>query len=120
MPRRTPQIHAFILNECMQTAHHLARDVASHFKITRPAALKHIRALEQKGDIQHTGKTRGRTHILVYKTVHIFTNSITPVLQEDKVFHAEVAKLITSYPENVKRIIYHGFTEMFNNAIDHS
>jgi anti-sigma regulatory factor (Ser/Thr protein kinase) len=45
---------------------------------------------------------------------------ITPDLAEDIVWDREIAPILGSMADNVRSIWYYGFTEMFNNAIDHS
>ncbi|EQD65519.1 regulatory protein, ArsR, partial [mine drainage metagenome] len=39
---------------------------------------------------------------------------------EDVVWTNDVSQTLGQQPDNVKNIWHHGFTEMFNNAIDHS
>jgi len=41
-------------------------------------------------------------------------------LQEDTVWREDIANAMRDLPDNVRRIWQHGFTEMLNNAIDHS
>jgi len=45
---------------------------------------------------------------------------ITPDLAEDLVWDREIAPVLGEMADNVRSIWYYGFTEMFNNAIDHS
>ncbi len=46
--------------------------------------------------------------------------SLTDKLAEDVVWRQDVVALLGKIPENVLDIWHYGFTEMFNNAIDHS
>jgi anti-sigma regulatory factor (Ser/Thr protein kinase) len=46
--------------------------------------------------------------------------AITDKLAEDQVWREDVAPVLGDMPDNVKDIWQYGFTEMFNNAIDHS
>ncbi len=48
------------------------------------------------------------------------TFEIEPHLAEDIVWDREVAPVLGTMAANVRSIWYYGFTEMFNNAIDHS
>ena len=41
-------------------------------------------------------------------------------LAEDVVWRNDIEVLLNDVPENVLDIWYYGFTEMFNNALDHS
>ena len=46
--------------------------------------------------------------------------SLTSPVEEHVVWQREIEPLLAWAPENVRRICEHGFTEMLNNAIDHS
>lgn len=45
---------------------------------------------------------------------------IAPELAEDVVWRNDIAAALGQLPDNVMNIWHYGFTEMFNNAIDHS
>jgi anti-sigma regulatory factor (Ser/Thr protein kinase) len=94
--------------------------VADHFDITRQAVHKHLRRLVQENAITIAGKTTGRTYKLCPTTEWMHTYSIKADLTEDSVWRTDVAPVLGAMPDNIKDIWQHGFTEMFNNAIDHS
>ena len=48
------------------------------------------------------------------------TYSIGKTLAEDVVWSDDVSVALGALPDNATRLWQHGFTEMFNNAIDHS
>jgi len=49
-----------------------------------------------------------------------FIFEITPDADEDKVWRQNIRPLLTGISENVLHICHYGFTEMLNNAIEHS
>ena len=49
---------------------------------------------------------------------HVY--SLTPELAEDVIWRNDISPVISPLPDNVENIWHYGFTEMFNNAIDHS
>lgn len=51
---------------------------------------------------------------------HTVNLTISQNLDEDLVWTQHVAPILVGLPDNVLRICHYGFTEMFNNVIDHS
>ena len=69
--------------------------------------------------IEATGETRARR----YKLISEVTDrdiELTPDLREDSVWRHDILPKLQGLPANVLLICQHGFTEMLNNAIDHS
>lgn len=99
---------------------HIARLTADHFKISRAAVARHIALLVKRNILSATGNTKARTYALVPSVDERFSLS-TIGLQEDVVWRERISPLFsTDTPENVLTICNYGFTEMLNNAIDHS
>lgn len=106
-----------------------APEVAQRFKISRQMASRYLAELVKESVLHKTGSTR--------KAVYHFgkgpsSSALQPQslslvknlsgLSEDQVF-TEVdlrLNLKTNLPENIHSIAYYAFTEMLNNAIDHS
>ena len=61
----------------------------------------------------------GRDGQLTLKTVSEWRAPLLD-LKEDFVWRERVLPLFTNHPDNIKDIWEYGFTEMLNNAIDHS
>jgi anti-sigma regulatory factor (Ser/Thr protein kinase) len=57
---------------------------------------------------------------LVDESFTLALSPASPPLEESRVWLDRVAPLLEDVPENVFDICFHGFTEMLNNAIDHS
>lgn len=95
-------------------------------KFTRAYVLRFIGQLLESGTLVKSGSTRGAEYALKEK-VKDFGNRfhkryVNKGLHEDEIY-AEVLKrcpFITKLPKNVQDIYTYAFTEMLNNAIDHS
>lgn len=98
----------------------LAAKVSTKFGITRQAANRHLRQLAAEGSILASGKTQNREYRLARTDSHKFHYSIAKGLDEDTVWRVDVRPLLANLPQNVTDIWHWAFTEMFNNAIDHS
>jgi anti-sigma regulatory factor (Ser/Thr protein kinase) len=101
------------------------RELREALGITRQALHLHLRRLIAEGAIEKTGSTRNAAYVPpgargrapAYRRSFALRG-----LQEDKVYDdiALRLRLKKELPESVRRIVYYAFTEMLNNAIDHS
>jgi anti-sigma regulatory factor (Ser/Thr protein kinase) len=98
----------------------LATNIAKKFEITRQAANRHLRQLVSEGAILASGKTQSREYRLAKTSVLDFNYEIAEGLEEDTVWRIDIRPLLSNLPQNVMDIWHWAFTEMFNNAIDHS
>jgi anti-sigma regulatory factor (Ser/Thr protein kinase)/anti-anti-sigma regulatory factor len=113
-------IQAFIVDKVGDHPGDITHLVCKKFGISRQAANRHLRRLIEVGLITAKGATRSRQYSLKPIVDEYFVLPITPDLDEDKVWRDQVRPCLTGIPENVMNICHHGFTEMFNNVIDHS
>lgn len=101
------------------------KEIAELFGISRQAVNKHLKVLIQKGKVVKEGHTKGA----VYKIAH----KIKPPqqmkkrydltdLEEDKVFKEVELRLNLrkNLRKNVFNIVNYAFTEILNNAVEHS
>ena len=117
---RGEDIRRYIIENIEKYPSDIAKRAALHFDITRQAVNKHLQRLAAEKAITLTGKTRNRSYTLCSLTRWVHHYPIADNLAEDVVWREDVAPVLGAMPENVKDIWHHGFTEMFNNAIDHS
>jgi anti-sigma regulatory factor (Ser/Thr protein kinase) len=117
---RGEDIRKFILEHLETHPHDLTRFVAEHFGITRQAVNKHLQRLTSEHAVVESGHTRNRSRKLANLAEWDRGYAIAPDLAEDPVWRDDVRKVIGDVPENVLAIWQYGFTEMFNNALDHS
>lgn len=117
---RGEDVRRFILDKVAQHPKDIAKRTAGHFKITRQAVGKHLRRLVAEGAITQSGETRERVYRPVTLSEWTKTYDLVPGLAEDVIWRDDIAALLGRMPDNVLNIWHHGFSEMFNNAIDHS
>jgi anti-sigma regulatory factor (Ser/Thr protein kinase) len=98
----------------------VSKVASANFGITRQAVNKHLQRLASENAIVETGKTRNRTYKLAPLVEWSELYAITPGLAEDNAWRDDISKILGDMAGNVLDIWHYGFTEMFNNAIDHS
>lgn len=98
----------------------LSAAVAERFRITRQAAHANLSRLVAEGVLLAKGKTRNRSYQLPIITLSEFTVSIGNDWPEDRAWRERVAIVLRDLPDSALNIWHYAFTEMFNNAIDHS
>src|ERR1700733_3029510 len=113
-------VRRFIIDHVDAHAGDIAKRAASIFGITRQAVHKHLWRLVEEGVLTESGQTRSHTYQLA--TLSEWENSypIVAGLAEDVVWMREIRATLGELPDNVLLLWQHGFTEMFNNAVDHS
>jgi anti-sigma regulatory factor (Ser/Thr protein kinase)/biotin operon repressor len=117
---RGEAVRNFILANVKDHPGDIAKIAAEKFECSRQAIHKHIQRLVEEGAIMVSGTTRSKRYGLASLLECDITYEIVPGLAEDIVWDREVAPKLGAMADNVKSIWYHGFTEIFNNAIDHS
>jgi anti-sigma regulatory factor (Ser/Thr protein kinase)/biotin operon repressor/uncharacterized protein (DUF1330 family) len=118
--KRGEEIRQFILEKIEAGGKNINQVVSARFGITRQAVHKHIQRLVSEGVLEHSGSTKDSHYKLCPLQKWQQNYSITKNLAEDIVWSESVSEKLEAVPENVRSIWYYGFTEMFNNAIDHS
>jgi len=118
---RGEEIRHYILQNIGDHPTDISKVTANHFEISRQAINLHLKRLVQEGALKpDLGKTRNRSYALAPLVVWRNSYQITPALEEDVVWRNDISPVLGDQPENVKDIWRYGFTEMFNNARDHS
>lgn len=120
LPARGEDVRKYILEHLEKHPHDLTKVVGQYFEITRQAVNKHLQKLTLERAVIESGRTRNITRKLATLGEWSKAYAITPNLAEDLVWRDDVSKVIGDVPENVFAIWHYGFTEMFNNAVDHS
>lgn len=117
--RHGKEIREFIIQSIPNHPRDVVNVVRKRFGVSRQAVNRHIRELLEEGLITAEGKTRQREYALKVLRTKRFTVPLRD-LAEDKVWRNEVAPVLMDLPRNVQDIWHYGFTEMVNNAVDHS
>jgi anti-sigma regulatory factor (Ser/Thr protein kinase)/biotin operon repressor len=118
--QRGEQIRQFILMNLEAHPKNIVALTSEEFGITRQAINKHIQRLVGQKTIMVKGSTKSRTYQLYPLLEWKKTYDLTQKLEEDVVWGSDIKPLMADLPDNVKNIWAYGFTEMLNNAIDHS
>jgi len=113
-------VRQFILDNVEKHSGGITTLTSQHFSISRQAAHRHLRNLVKEGALSPSGKTRSRSYHLCSELEHRKVFEFGPDVDEDFAWARDVEPIVGSFPENVISIWHYCFTEMFNNAIDHS
>lgn len=113
------EIRKFIINNVSAHPVGIARLTAERFGITRQAVSRHLSNLVAEGTLAAKGRTREKAYTLE-RNQTVFSLPLAENRDEERVWRTRVAPALPPLPENVLTICYYGFTEIFNNAIDHS
>ncbi len=119
-PRQTNQLRDYILNQVDAHPTDIARLAAAHFGVSRQAVVKQLNSLAAQGFLVGSGATKGKRYGLAWLVEKAFVHPITAELQEDTVWRTDIRRELEGVKENVVEICQYGFTEVFNNAIEHS
>ena len=120
---RGVEVRQFILANVDDHLHDIAQLTAHHFSMTRQAANLHLQRLIANRDLIKKGKTRRARFYLAPKKAWQKQYRLTgrnAAQSEHDVWEADVLPKLADLPANTLDIWRYSFTEMFNNAIDHS
>ena len=120
MPINKQKIRDFIIKEIETHASDIAILVAKEFGFSRQRAHKYVAREVSNRTLIKVGETRWTRYFLAGSKNIEFSIKIKPGLAEDLVWSKYVKPMLLSYPENIRNICNYSFTEIFNNAIDHS
>lgn len=114
------RVRTFLLQAISDSKADVVPATMEKFSITRQAVNKHIHKLREQGAINVEGTTRAPIYSLCSKVQLSFHYDMKEKLEEDVIWSRDIRPSIEPLPDNVLKIWNYAFTEMFNNAIDHS
>lgn len=117
--KRAEIIRRFLLNSIKAGNSHFFHDAMEAFQLTRQAIHNHLTALVKAGYLVAEGNTRGRIYVLGPTRSHKGEFSLAG-LRESDVYYRDFGFMFSGLPPELENICHYGFTEMLNNAIDHS
>jgi len=117
---RGEKIRRQILRDVKYHPTDIAKHIANIFSITPQAVNNHIKRLEKGEWISSTGVGKGKRYFLGDVREYQALFPLVEGLAEDKVWTDHFSFIFEELPENIVDICHYGFTEMVNNAIDHS
>ena len=110
----------FIIENVEDHPNDIIAYVAHKLALSRQAVHRHVQRLVAEGVLSEAGQTRNKVYQLVARVSWQKEYRLDGKISEDQVWRNDVAPSLGQIPENVLNIWHYGFTEMFNNAIDHS
>lgn len=118
--QKRDEIKKFILENIGRHPNDIVRFTQEIYELSRTTILKYITELYQADRIGIEGSTRDRKYTLQPTASISQVYLIDDKLAEDRTWRIDILPLFTEYKENILNICHYGFTEIFNNAIDHS
>jgi anti-sigma regulatory factor (Ser/Thr protein kinase) len=115
----TNDIDEFIVRNVGEHGADIARVAAERFDVSRQTALNHLSKLSENDVIEMTGRTKARRYALKI-TSWVHPVSIDSEVEEHQAFRDYALPYLRSLPENVLNMCNYGFTEMFNNVLEHA
>jgi anti-sigma regulatory factor (Ser/Thr protein kinase) len=113
-------VQRFLIEHIAAHPADIVRVAAEKFDCTRQAVHKHLQRLVAEGSVVVSGHTRNKRYELAPLVKQSVRYELGGGLAEDVVWRTDVSPLLGKLPDNVLSIWHYGFTEMFNNVIDHS
>lgn len=120
MVNKKAKIKEFIYNKIIDHPADIVALISDNFGISRQGAHNYIAQEINIGHIVKVGNTRSTRYFLVGGERIEFACKIQSGLEEDRIWSQYIKPMILKYPDNIQKIIAYGFTEIYNNAIDHS
>jgi len=117
---RGEAVRRFIIDSVAKHPKDISRLTAAKFGISRQAVNLHLRRLINEGALRPDGATSNRSYKLAPLVTWEKDYSIGEGLAEDRVWMRDIAPCLGQMPQNVTDIWHYAFTEMFNNALEHS
>ena len=117
---RGEDIRTFIVAHVARYPGDIVRRTAEKFDCSRQAVHRHIQRLVEEGALLETGKTRSRTYALAQLSAWTQTYAVSSNGDEGDIWLRDVRAQLEPLATNVLGIWQYGFTEMFNNALDHA
>lgn len=120
MNQKSNKIRDFIFSQLPNHSSDIVQLTSEQFGFSRQRAHQYIAREIKNGKIIKIGLTNSTRYFLVGGKNIEFSQEITPGLAEDQIWSKYVKPMLLNCPENIQQICAYGFTEIYNNAIEHS
>jgi anti-sigma regulatory factor (Ser/Thr protein kinase) len=117
---RGEAVRTFIVANVAKHPGDIVRRTAEKFDCSRQAVHRHIQRLLEEGALVESGKTRSRTYALAELLSWSQSFAVASCGDEADIWLRYLRDLLRPLASNVMDIWQYGFTEMFNNALDHA
>ncbi|MBI3444244.1 MAG: STAS-like domain-containing protein [Magnetospirillum sp.] len=118
--RQNPLVRDFILRNVRTAPEGIGALAAKKFELSRTAIARYLGRLVEEGLLSAEGNTKARRYALKQSVDEAFSIKINAHVEEDVVWRHRILPFLDGVLRNVVDICQYGFTEMLNNAIDHS
>ncbi len=118
--QRSERIREFIIESVHRSSKDVVKTVSEAFAVSRQAVNKHIRQLIEQGLLSREGKAKNVRYYLQSLSEWQQTFVLADHRDEDVVWRNIIKHTLGKLSDNALAIWNHGFSEMLNNAIDHS
>ena len=117
--RKSHAVREWLLAAVKQGADRIVSNASAQFGLSRQSIHKHLTWLVDNNYLIAEGTTRSRTYQLGDHRVFQQTYPLDGI-DEHSVHQRDFSFIFKGLPDNIAEICDYGFTEMVNNAIDHS
>ncbi len=117
---RGKKIRQQILRDVKYHPNDIAHHISQIFSISRQAVNKHLKKMVDEGWLESSGSTRKKTYKLGPLREHKNVVELNKDTSEHNVYAREFEWVVDGIAKNIEDIVFYGFTEILNNAIDHS
>jgi anti-sigma regulatory factor (Ser/Thr protein kinase) len=117
---RGEAVRTFIVGNVAKHPTDIVRRTAEKFGYSRQAVHRHIQRLVEEGFLIEDGGPRSRTYRLAQLSAWSRSYPAESSRDEGDVWLSDVRQQLEPLATNVMGIWQYGFTEMFNNALDHA
>lgn len=114
------EIREFILWNIREHPADISRIVQDKYALSKTTVINYLHSLEVTNQISIEGTSKNTKYKLLPIEEFAKKYLINQNLEEDAIWRKDVLPLFSDVRENVLKICQYGFTEIFNNAIDHS
>ncbi len=118
--KQNKAIREYILKNVDKYPTSVSRMAIEKYKLSRGAINNYMKRLVDEGFLEATGNTKARLYKSKPIVKELFTIELSHGLSEDAIWRHRLMPFITNAKKNVIDICQYCFTEMLNNAIDHS
>jgi len=118
--RASNKIRDFILDNVEDNPESISSMAIKQFGISRQVLSHHMQNLLKEGLLVAEGNTRNRKYTLKPIVEEMFSLDIHKSLQEHNVWTQYFEGYFKQFNKNIIGICNYGFTEMFNNIVEHS
>lgn len=118
--RKNVKLIRYILENVESHPGDIAKVAAETFGVSRTTINNYLSQLVEEGKLNAHGKTNARVYDLKPVAHDTFMIELSSGLAEDAIWRHRVLPNLVDVPRNILDICQYCFTEMLNNAIDHS